>query len=147
MDSLLNLRLMSRTQIQDALARCRPPVNRLIERCDRSESGTETMVRLRLKRRQVKVRPQVIIAGIGRVDLLVGDRLVIEVDSRAHHCLEDTYQRDRQRDRTLMTMGYLVIRLTYGDVVHRWPEVEPDILALIRGGAHRWPIRRLKPVP
>lgn len=42
-------------------------------------------MRLRLRRRKVELRTQVTIADVGRVDLLVGERLVIEVDSKEHH--------------------------------------------------------------
>ncbi len=33
-------------------------------------------------------------------------------------------------------MGYLVIRLTYEDVVYRWDRVESDILEIIRRNGH-----------
>lgn len=140
LDSIFNLGLLTLAQVLDALAG-HHDVTSVLDRCDRSESGTETMVRLRLRRRRVQVATQVPIAGVGRVDLLVGRRLVVECDSRQHHTEPGAYQRDRDRDRTLQSMGYLVIRLTYADVVHRWPDVVPGILALIRRRAHLRPPR------
>lgn len=115
----------------------------LINRVDPSaESGTETLVRLRLRRRGIRVRTQFQIGAVGRVDLLIGDRLVIEVDSRAHHTGVEAYRRDRRRDRRLVGLGYVVIRLAYEDVLFDWDEAEEDILAVIRSRRHRWPRRR-----
>lgn len=136
LDSMLNLGLATRRELADTLSG-RDLAVELLAKCDRSESGTETVTRLRLRARQIRVRPQTWIAGVGRVDLLIGQRLVIECDSRMHHTDQGAYQRDRDRDRTLHSRGYLVIRLTYHDVMNRWNEVETDILAIIRRREHR----------
>lgn len=108
-------------------------------RSDRSESGTESLVRYRLRSRQIGVRPQVSIESAGRVDLLVGRRLVIEVDSVAHHTSTAAYRRDRRRDRRLAALGYLVVRLTYEEVMYEWDNVLADLLMIIRSGAHLTP--------
>jgi len=50
-----------------------------------AQSGIETKVRLFLRSRRIPFRVQVAISGVGRVDLLVGERLVIELDGRAFH--------------------------------------------------------------
>ncbi|GAA1394196.1 hypothetical protein GCM10009599_18240 [Luteococcus peritonei] len=120
----------------------RASARRAIDALDRGESGTETLVRLRLRARGVRLRTQVEIAGVGRVDLLVGDRLVIEVDSRAHHTGAENYANDRRRDLVLRSKGYVVVRLTLAQVMHDWPAVEQHLLAMIRRGDHRWPRRR-----
>lgn len=101
----------------------------------RSQAGTETLVRLRLRSLGIRVRIQVRIRQIGRVDLLVGDRLVIEVDSRAHH-LGDNYEADRRRDLELARQGFIVVRLSYASVMFGWPKVEAAILELVRRGDH-----------
>lgn len=136
MDSLLNLELARPSELAATL-NGREGAADLMAKCDRSESGTETITRLRLRARQIRVRPQVWIAGVGRVDLLIGQRLVVECDSRQHHTDQTAYQRDRDRDRILHARGYVVIRLTYQDVMTRWEEVEADILAIIRRRGHR----------
>ena len=113
-----------------------PDQSRYLDMVDvRSQAGTETLVRLRLRRRGIRVRIQVQIAPIGRVDLLVGDRLIIEVDSRAHH-LGENYEADRRRDSALMALGFIVLRLSYHRVMFDWPVVEAEILAIIRRGEH-----------
>jgi very-short-patch-repair endonuclease len=106
-----------------------------------SESGTETLVRTRLQSRGVKLRCQVRIGGVGRVDLLVGDRLIIEVDGKEHHDDPDAFTRDRRRDLAAQTRGYLPIRLSYRQVMYEWPEVERQMLTLIRRDEHLWRAR------
>jgi very-short-patch-repair endonuclease len=106
-----------------------------------SESGTETLVRTRLQRRGIKLRCQVRIGGVGRVDLLVGDRLIIEVDGKEHHDDPDAFTRDRRRDLAALSRGYATIRLSYRQVMYEWPEAERQILALIRRDEHLWRAR------
>jgi very-short-patch-repair endonuclease len=96
------------------------------------------MIRLRLRAAGIHLRSQVEILGVGRVDFLVGDRLIIEADSREHHLPK--YQADRTRDRVATGLGYLVVRLTYQDVVYGWDVAFGDIRAIIRRHAHRGPI-------
>jgi very-short-patch-repair endonuclease len=136
-DSLLRSRRVDRDGICAALAQHPAHVRRLVDFVDaRAESGTESLVRYRLDRLRIKNRPQVRIRGVGQVDLLIGRRLVIEVDSREYHTSEDAYESDRRRDRRLAVRGYLVIRVTYRQVMFEWAEVETDILTLIRRREH-----------
>lgn len=102
----------------------------------RSQSGTESIVRLWFQLRGFTPRPQVWISGVGLVDLVIGERLVIECDSRAFHAGEDHYRTDRERDLVLNSIGYRVLRLTYEQIMYRWPEVESALLALLASGAH-----------
>lgn len=133
-DSALRSGLIHRDQL-DALKGPVAAIGPLVD--PRSESGTESLVRVRLQRQGIRVRPQVQIAGVGRVDLLVGDRLIIECDSRAHHTDASAYHKDRRRDRASLVGNYLVLRLSWEDVMFHWDEVLPDILALVRRDAHR----------
>lgn len=99
------------------------------------ESGTEALMWLRL-RSQIPLRRQVHIPGIGRVDFMVGDRLIIEVDSRAHHERTPDYERDRRRDAAASIQGYRVMRFSYRQVFDEWPSVEGAILAAYLRGDH-----------
>lgn len=106
--------------------------------CDpTSQSGTESIVRIGLRRRGVKVQSQVWVDGVGYVDLLVGERLVIECDSAAYH---EGYrsERDYERDQQLLRLGYLVLRLKYRHVVHDWDRIEALVLDVVRARRHRW---------
>lgn len=139
LDSMLNKRMIDMADAKSIVAASRFARLDLAERCDaKSESGTETMIRLRLRAAGIQLQSQVVIPGVGRVDFLVGHRLIIEADSRQHHL--EKYQVDRTRDRIATGLGYLVIRLTYEDVVDRWSVVFEDIRSVIRRRAHRKPI-------
>lgn len=83
------------------------------------------------------MQSQVWIDGVGYVDLLVGDRLVIECDSAAFH---EGYQseRDYERDQQLLRLGYLVLRLKYQHVLHEWDRIEELVLDVVRARRHRW---------
>ncbi|NNC11924.1 type IV toxin-antitoxin system AbiEi family antitoxin domain-containing protein [Planctomonas sp. JC2975] len=130
-DSALDRRLVTLASLRSTL----PSVARW---CDStSQSGTESLCRLRLRRRRIPVRTQVRIEGVGFVDLLVGERLVIECDSRTFH---DGYQsaRDYDRDLALCRQGYLLIRLQYRHVIFEWDKVEALILGIVRARRHMW---------
>lgn len=137
LDSVRNLELRSLAELETLLATQPRRVRRVLARSGLAESGTETLVRSRLRARGVSVRSQVVIRGVGRVDLLVGRCLVIEVDSIQHHTSLRAYEADRERDRRLRALGYTPIRLTYRQVVQDWPAVEADILAMVARGLHR----------
>lgn len=135
LDSMLNKQMIEMADARDIVSASRFAHLNLAERLDpKSESGTETMIRLRLRALGIHLQTQVDIPGVGRVDLLVGDRLIIEADSREHHLSK--YQPDRTRDRVAVGLGFLAMRLTHEDVVYRWDLILEDILSVVRRGAH-----------
>ncbi|WP_018178319.1 DUF559 domain-containing protein [Jongsikchunia kroppenstedtii] len=137
-DSILNGTVLTSADLRGAVAAAPPRIRRLLDLCDgTAQAGTESLTRIRLRSLNIVVRTQVVIPGVGRVDLLVGERLIIECDSRAHHTAATNYQEDRRRDRAALAAGYLVLRVTYADVMYRWEEVLADILKLIRRHDHR----------
>ncbi|BDZ54342.1 DUF559 domain-containing protein [Agromyces marinus] len=110
----------------------------LLDRVDPdAQSGLETRVRLLLRARRIPHRSQARIAGAGNVDLLVGDRLVIEVDGRSFHT-GAAFENDRRRDFELVMRGYLVLRLSYRQVIDEWHRTKAGILELVARGEHRW---------
>ncbi|MGU3501313.1 endonuclease domain-containing protein [Mycobacterium sp. C31M] len=136
LDSMLNKQMIQPADARSIVAASPLAHLDLAARCDpKSESGTETIIRLRLRALGIELRSQVDIPGVGRVDFLVGDRLIIEADSKEHHLPK--YQSDRTRDRVAIGLGYLVIRLTYEDVVYHWDTVVVDILTVVRRRKHR----------
>jgi very-short-patch-repair endonuclease len=141
-DSALNKGLTTGHELESAFARMPRRYMRALGRADgRSESGTETLVRLRLRARGIRVSIQVRILGVGRVDLVVGDRLVIECDSVAFHSGRERYAADRRRDLKLLHLGYLPTRLTYEMVMFDWPATEQMILDIVARRQHLWPRR------
>jgi very-short-patch-repair endonuclease len=107
------------------------------------ESGLETKCVLRLGALNIKFRTQVHIFGVGRVDVLVGDRLVVELDGIGFHSGEFV-KRDRRRDLALHRLGYIVLRVDYGMVMDEWAEVEAVIRGYVSRKEHRWSGRHVR---
>jgi len=134
-DSVVNRRILD-AEVVVRLLLATPRGRRLLGLHDAAaESGIETLPRLALRSRNLRVRTQVVIDGIGRVNLLIGDRLILEVDGREWH---SDFERDRARDRALVARGYLVIRASYHQVMSEWPVIESQILTLVRRREHLW---------
>lgn len=99
-----------------------------------ADSGLESVVVPRLRWLDVPLRRQIWIAG-HRVDLLIGERLVFQIDGGHHVGPQRT--RDNEHDVRLMLRGYHVIRVGYEQVVHRWTEVQEQITYAVAQGLHR----------
>ena len=123
-DALRSVRWRSR-----ASAECAAEVNGL------SDSGLETIAIVRLSRWGVPIRQQLYLAG-HPVDLLIGDRLVVQLDGFAHHSTSKDRTRDLRHDAELRLRGYTVLRFSYAQVIHDWPAVERTIGRAIAAGAH-----------
>jgi len=100
-----------------------------------ADSGLESLVRWRLHRLGIEARSQYRIDGVGRVDLLVGDRLIIELDGATHDDAAGV-RNDRRRDATSSAAGFRTERFGYAQVVYDWARVQAAILAIIRQGDH-----------
>lgn len=101
-----------------------------------SDSGLETIAVVRLRWLGLPLRPQIWIAG-HRVDLLIGDRLVLQIDGGTH--VGAQRDSDNRHDAELRLRGYHVIRVGYRQVVESWPEVQALIMAAVAAGLHRRP--------
>jgi len=143
LDSVLNLKLLTRAEVE---AVCTSPRGtRMLAHCDSaSQSGLETLARVALRRLRLRVATQVEIVGVGFVDLVVGDRLVIELDGESWHDRPGDFEADRARDRELAARGYAVIRASYRQVMRDWLEIEEQVLRIVRRNGHLWPRRRSK---
>ncbi|MHB1009402.1 MAG: endonuclease domain-containing protein [Propionibacteriaceae bacterium] len=140
LESACHLRLVSEATVSELIAERPKPVTEQLARFDaRSESGTETRVRLFLARLGYRVRPQVRILGVGRVDLLVGESLIVECDSHAHHTGEAHYRGDRSRDLHAAALGYRVVRLTWEQVFLTWTDTQALLLQHLRTRRYRRP--------
>jgi len=103
-------------------------IRRIIGLVDgRAESPIETCLRL-LALPLAVVDLQVPIAGVGRVDMLLDGWLVLEADRFEHHSTRAHYRVDRRRANALAEQGFVLVRFSYEDIVHR-----PDyVVATIR---------------
>lgn len=98
-----------------------------------ADSGLESYVRLRLRWLRVPVTPQAWLLG-HRVDFLIGDRLVLQIDGGHHVGAQRTA--DNRHDAELRLRGYTVIRVGYAQVMDHWPEVQSIIMQAIAQGLH-----------
>lgn len=80
-------------------------------------SPGETLARVALVLGGLTVATQVRFEGVGFVDLLVGGKVVVEIDGRAYHQDPAAFRRDRERDRVLAALGYPVLRYAFTEVL------------------------------
>ena len=92
-------------------------------------------MRLFFVKRGIPVQAQAEIAGVGLVDLLVGDRLIVECDSQAHHG-ETNYENDRRRDLAARDLGFTTLRLSYQQIWKHWPATQQSLIHEIRARRH-----------
>lgn len=136
-DSALNSADLTVAELASQMGPLARRVAALLDKCDpNSQSGTESITRLRLRSAGFAVVVQPQITGVGRVDLGVG-RLLLECDSVRHHTSLENYHNDRRRDRRALVDGWLTMRITYDDVLYGWDGVLADIRAITRTDRHR----------
>lgn len=135
LDSALNLGLVGDAEIDQvfaALPRRYRVLRALIDAA--AEAGTETIMRLLLRKLGCRVETQVRIPGVGRVDLLVDGWLIVECDSEAHHSSWKQQKQDLRRDCAAARRGYVTLRPIAEDILwHR--EV---VVAAVRGLLRRF---------
>ncbi|SDS85709.1 endonuclease domain-containing protein [Microterricola viridarii] len=100
-----------------------------------SDSGIETIPVARLAALGITVKQQVVLAG-HRVDGLIGQRLVLQIDGYTHHSSAAQRGADIAHDRALTLLGYTVLRVDYRQVLFDWPRVEADILRALAQRLH-----------
>lgn len=98
-----------------------------------SDSGLETFVVPRLRWLRLALRRQVWIAG-HRIDLLIGERLVLQIDG-AHHTGRQR-EEDIAHDAALMLLGYHVVRVGYRQILEEWASVQDVIMRAVAQGLH-----------
>lgn len=103
---------------------------------DDADSGLESLLRFRLRPYGISLQSQVDIPGVGRVDFVLGDRVIIEVDGKLNHEAPPMRHKDLVRDAIAAGLGFTTLRFDYALVVHDWPSVLAAILTTIE------PIRR-----
>ena len=110
-----------------------------LARCDgRSRSVIETLARLALRADGFEVRVGVVIAGVGEVDLLVCECVVVECDGFAYHSGRREYREDRRRDRELVARGFVVLRFTWEEIISDPGRVAREVhRVLLRPGGGR----------
>ncbi|QGF22812.1 endonuclease domain-containing protein [Raineyella fluvialis] len=98
-----------------------------------SDSGLETLVITRLRWLGVPLLQQAWILG-RPVDLLIGERLVLQIDG-GHH-VGAQRAADVEHDALLALQGFHVVRVTYSQVVDDWIAVQACIMRAVAQGFH-----------
>ena len=131
MDSVLHRRLLTRAELESHFAGEGPRAKELLARADgRTESALESIARQRLRAAGFQPRIQVPIPRLGRVDMMIGRRLIIETDGHQFHTGEDSFEEDRRRDRVAASLGLVSVRLTWTQVLNQWDDALADIRAI-----------------
>lgn len=100
-----------------------------------SDSGLETILITPLRRWMVRVRQQVVLAG-RPVDVLIGERLVVQIDGWQFHSTSGQRAKDIAHDAELRLRGFTVLRFSYAQVVHEWERVERTIRRAVAQRLH-----------
>lgn len=117
-------------------ARARSVLDLVIPRAD---SLLEILANTAFLRAGLQVRRHVQIPGVGEVDFLVEDCLIVETDGESH--LEPRQvKKDRGRNNASLVGGYLALRFGYDLVVHYPERMIAQVLAVLeqrsRGAYH-----------
>lgn len=113
---------------------------RLLAALDAHEHHGATLLRSELEERFLDLastaglpRPRfnVRLAGFEVDALWAAERVVIEMDSWAHHSKRAAAARDREKTNRLQLAGYEVLRFMHGDLVHRPEHVAQTIRAAL----------------
>lgn len=117
-------------------ARARSVLDLVIPRAD---SLLEVLANTVFRRAGLRVRRHVQVPGVGEVDFLVEDCVIVETDGESH--LEPRQaKKDRGRNNASLVGGYLVLRFGYDLVVHHPDRMLAQVLEVLeqrRRGAFR----------
>ena len=120
-DAALRRGLVSRAELAAMLRSNRsggPLGHRRLARCrEKARSPIESIARLELEDAGHSVEVGVDVPGVGEVDMLVDDRLLVETDGYQFHSSKGYWSNDRRREQGLIAQGRLWVRLTYDDVM------------------------------
>lgn len=120
----------------EAMARLplRPKARRVLAHATPfADAGLETYLRIRLYWLRVPLRMQTWISG-HRVDMLIGDRLIVQVDGATHTGEQRT--EDIRHDAELRLLGYHVVRVSCEQIMFGWPDVQEMIMRAVAQRLH-----------
>jgi hypothetical protein len=129
LDSLLHRRLVAENRLRALIAEGPERMRFLADHLEpRSEEGIESIARFLLAQAGISAAVQVTLRTRDRLDLLVDDWLVIELDGRGTHAQEDAFTRDRLRSARIIGTGRIVLQFAYATVLY-----DPEfLLATVR---------------
>jgi very-short-patch-repair endonuclease len=96
----------------------------------RTASPLEVCARFHLRAAGLAVETEVHIPEVGRVDLAIEGRLLVEIDGYEFHSSREHYRKDRNRWNAATAAGWKTLRITAEMVLH-----DPEGLVLLVRGA------------
>ena len=132
LDSIRHQRLISPEDLEWVAKRSRRASMLVAESDPRAESGLETLARLIARDAGLSVRSQVHFAGIGRVDLLIENAVVVEADGDAFHSDVAARRRDRRRDAALAAVRRPVLRFGFDQLTGQPDRVARAMIEAVR---------------
>ncbi len=131
-DSARHLHLVGRRELGLLASRSRRARRYIAASDPAAESGLETFARVIAGDLGLCVRSQVVFDGIGRVDLLIEEAVVVEADGDAFHTDAAARRRDRRRDAALTARGHPVLRFGFDQLVGSPDEVAAAMIRAVR---------------
>ncbi|TLM81746.1 DUF559 domain-containing protein [Pseudarthrobacter sp. NamE2] len=96
----------------------------------RADSILEVLANYHFRRANLHLRRHVELRGVGEVDFLIEDCLVVETDG-ATHLEPQQVKKDRSRNNATVIGGRLCLRFSYADVVHQPERMVAQVLAVL----------------
>jgi very-short-patch-repair endonuclease len=96
----------------------------------RADSVLEVLANTHFARAGLRVKRHVLIPGVGEVDFLIEDLIVVETDGSTHF-EPKSVKRDQRRNNRSTLGGYLVLRYYYDDVVHTPESMVAEVKAVL----------------
>lgn len=96
----------------------------------RADSVLEVLANFHFRKAGLQVRRHVEIVGVGEVDFLIEECLIVETDGGSHLEARQV-KKDRRRNNASVVGGHLVLRFGYDDVVHHPERMVAEVLAVL----------------
>lgn len=132
-DSALNKRLVVRGYLE-SLPLSKRAKYVLAGTSQFADSGLETYFRVRMRWIRIPIRAQTWLIG-KRVDFLLGERLVVQIDGSTH--VGPQRDADNAHDAALASAGYTVLRFGYTQIINDWPAVQDAVMQAVNVGRHK----------
>jgi very-short-patch-repair endonuclease len=98
-------------------------------------SPLEVIARELFRSAGLQVATQVRIEGVGRVDLLVEERLIVELDGFDFHWTRTEFRKDRRRNNAGVLSGLPTLRYIYEDLMFDADRVVAEVMRMARRSA------------
>lgn len=136
-ESAVRLGRVSKAQLVEHLPGTRNSLRRQVVHSvgHDADSPLEVIARDLFRAAGLHVDTQVQIRGVGRVDMLVEDRLIIELDGFDFHWNRATFLKDRKRNNAGILSGLPTLRYVYEDLVFTPERVVAEVQTLLRRSA------------